>query len=101
MKIGELLERKGPQPVFSFEFFPPKTPKEEARLFEAIAELRLLEPAFVSMTYGAGGAGARSVEWVGRIQNEVGLTAMAHLTCMGHTREELGNILEQLRGVGI
>lgn len=101
MKIGDLLKDKEAAPVFSFEFFPPKTPKEEARLFNTIAELRLLKPAFVSMTYGAGGGGARSVEWVGRIQNEVGLTAMAHLTCAGSTREGLGAILERLRGIGV
>lgn len=99
MKIGALLEAK--EPIFSFEFFPPKTPKEEARLFQTIAELRPLKPAFVSMTYGAGGSGGRSVEWVGRIQNQVGLTAMAHLTCGGNTKESLESTLLSLEKLGV
>ncbi|MER3555989.1 MAG: methylenetetrahydrofolate reductase [NAD(P)H] [Meiothermus sp.] len=99
MKIGTLLQSS--QPIFSFEFFPPKTPKEEARLFETIADLRPLKPAFVSMTYGAGGGGGRSVEWVGRIQNEIGITAMAHLTCGGNTRETLESTLHALKNLGV
>lgn len=99
MKIGTLLET--PQPIFSFEFYPPRTPKEEARLFETIAELRPLKPAFVSMTYGAGGSGGRSVEWVGRIQNEIGITAMAHLTCGGNTKETLQSTLRDLKNLGV
>lgn len=100
MKIGALLQSG--QPIFSFEFFPPKTPQGEAALFRTLHELKPLKPAFVSITYGAGGSERnKTIEWAARIQNEVGLTAMAHLTCVGSTREELLEILQAYAGVGV
>jgi methylenetetrahydrofolate reductase (NADPH) len=99
MKIGAILGSG--KPVFSFEFFPPKTPEGEAQLFQTLYDLKPLNPGFVSMTYGAGGSTrAKTAEWVGRIQNEVGLTAMAHLTCAQSTREELHGILLDLKRAG-
>lgn len=99
MKIGQLL-RTG-KPVFSFEFFPPKTPEGEAQLFRTLHDLKPLTPGFVSVTYGAGGSTrAKTAEWVGRIQGEVGLTALAHLTCAGSTKEELEAILLDLQQAG-
>lgn len=88
MKVSALLQSG--RPIFSFEFFPPKTPQGEAALFRTLHELKPLKPAFVSITYGAGGSERnKTAEWAARIQKEVGLPAMAHLTCVGSTREEL------------
>lgn len=92
---------KAGQPVFSFEFFPPRTPEGEAQLFRTLHDLKPLEPGFVSVTYGAGGSTrAKTAEWVGRIQGEVGLTALAHLTCAGSSQEELEDILLHLQQQG-
>lgn len=96
MKISDLL--KGPEPVFSFEFFPPKTDEGEKKLFATIEELRRLSPSFVSVTYGAGGGTRdKTVGWVSHIKNELKIEAMAHLTCVGSSREELAAILARLR----
>ncbi|HVN88056.1 MAG TPA: methylenetetrahydrofolate reductase [NAD(P)H] [Candidatus Binatia bacterium] len=100
MKIPDLLNGKGP--IFSFEFFPPKTPQGEQSLFETIARLRELSPAFVSVTCGAGGAiRDQTVAWVTRIKHEIGIEAMAHLTCVGSTADQLAAELDQLHANGI
>jgi len=96
MKITELLERK--KPIFSFEFFPPKTEEGEKRLFETIENLKELKPAFVSVTYGAGGSTRdKTVDWVIKIKRDLQIEAMAHITCIGTSMEMLKNILEVLR----
>ena len=96
MRIDQLLD--GPEPVFSFEFFPPKTDAGVQSLFESIAQLRELHPSFVSVTYGAGGSTRdRTIELVRRIRNETDIEPMAHLTCVGAAREELRAVLA-LRG---
>jgi methylenetetrahydrofolate reductase (NADPH) len=100
MRIDELLASD--EPVFSFEFFPPKTEQGEQNLYGALAELRTLEPSFVSVTYGAGGSRrAKTIEIVKRIKDEYGLEAMAHFTCVGATVDELRSTLEQMRLAGI
>jgi methylenetetrahydrofolate reductase (NADPH) len=100
MRIDELL--KVSEPSFSFEFFPPKTDEGVRSLFETVAALRPLEPSFVSITYGAGGSTrSRTIELVQRIQRELHVEAMAHLTCVGSTREELAQVLDQLRDGGL
>ncbi|HEV2998564.1 MAG TPA: methylenetetrahydrofolate reductase [NAD(P)H] [Solirubrobacteraceae bacterium] len=100
MRIDELLAADGP--VFSFEFFPPKTEQGEENLYAALRELRGLEPAFVSVTYGAGGSTrGKTIEIVRRIKGELGLEAMAHFTCVGATVPELHATLEEMRGAGI
>lgn len=100
MKIGDLFGRG--EPVFSFEFSPPRTDKGSDSLFRTVVELKRLEPGFVSVTWGAGGSTRRkTVELVSRIQREAGLTAMAHLTCVGSTREDIAGILDRLRDEGI
>jgi methylenetetrahydrofolate reductase (NADPH) len=92
----------GRPPVISFEFFPPKTPEAETRLFETVAQLAPLRPTFVSVTYGAGGATRRLTrDIVARIKREIGIEAMAHLTCLGHTADELAEILDALTAAGI
>jgi methylenetetrahydrofolate reductase (NADPH) len=100
MKITDKLSAK--TPAFSFEFFPPKDQAGVDRLFETVARLQVYEPAYVSVTYGAGGSTRRlTVDLVKRIKREVGLEAMAHLTCVGASREEIKSVLDQLREGGI
>jgi methylenetetrahydrofolate reductase (NADPH) len=99
-RIVDLLG--GPEPTFSFEFFPPKTPEGEANFEQALQELAPLEPSFVSVTYGAGGTTReKTVETVRHIKDEIGLEAMAHFTCVGATVDELRVTLEEIREAGI
>ena len=100
MRIDEILT--GPEPCFSVEFFPPKTPEGVAALFETVEALRPLEPAFVSVTYGAGGATRDgTVEIAERIKREAGLETMAHLSCVGESRDGLESILDRFEAIGI
>lgn len=100
MRITEILAQQ--QPTCSFEFFPPKSPAGVNALFETISELRNHAPSFVSVTYGAGGSTRDlTLELVTRIKQETGIEAMAHLTCVGHGREELRAILDNLAAGGI
>jgi methylenetetrahydrofolate reductase (NADPH) len=95
MKIHELL--KSHPPCFSFEFFPPREDVGFAALFETIRLLKNLQPDFVSVTYGSGGATRRkTVDLVGRIKHEIGLETMAHLTCVGASRGEVRLVLDDL-----
>jgi methylenetetrahydrofolate reductase (NADPH) len=90
------------RPVFSFEFFPPKTEAGFGALFETIRDLKPLDPDFVSVTWGAGGSTRRkTVELVIQIQREAGLSAMAHLSCIGSTPDQLAATLELLAAGGI
>lgn len=89
-------------PTVSFEFFPPKDDEGFAALYKTIDRLRPLHPSYVSVTYGAGGSTRqKTLELSGRIQNEIKMRCMAHLTCVNHTREEVGVILDQLWDSGI
>ncbi|MDQ1447972.1 MAG: methylenetetrahydrofolate reductase [Actinomycetota bacterium] len=89
-------------PSHSFEFFPPKTPIAERQLEETLRDLEPLQPTFVSVTYGAGGTTREMTHAiVTRINRETSLTAMAHLTCAAHTREELTEIVTRYGGAGI
>ncbi len=89
-------------PVYSFEFFPPKTDEGVNNLFRAISELAPLQPAFVSVTYGAGGSTRDlTVDLTRRIKAEIGLEAMSHLTCVGHSSAELADVLDQLVDAGV
>lgn len=99
MKITELLAGG---PTYSFEFFPPKSPTAAAALADALVELEPLAPSFVSVTYGAGG-GTREMthDIVTRFHRESSITAMAHLTCVCHTRAELVDIASRYRDAGI
>ncbi len=98
--IAELLASG--ERSFSFEFFPPKDAAGEEVLWRSISELEPLRPTFVSVTYGAGGSTRdRTIEITGRIARETSMTPMAHLTCVGHTVEELGDILSSLAEAGV
>jgi methylenetetrahydrofolate reductase (NADPH) len=88
--------------VISFEFFPPKTDAGFRSLFRTIEDLKKLSPGFVSVTMGAGGSTrAKTVDLVIRIEREIGLTAMAHLPCLGFDRSAVGRILDTLDEGGI
>jgi methylenetetrahydrofolate reductase (NADPH) len=100
MRIDEILDAR--RPVFSFEFFPPKTDEGMENLFNAAAQLKHDEPAFVSVTYGAGGSTRdRTITIVKRIKQELGLEAMAHFTCVDATVDDLRSTLDQMRDAGI
>lgn len=93
---------KTARPVFSFEFFPPKTEEGVRNLYATIQELAPLKPSFVSVTYGAGGSTqALTVDLVTRIKKEIGIEAMAHLTCVGHSAVEIAAVLDRLQAAGI
>lgn len=101
MRISDLYERSQ-QPVISFEFFPPKTDAGYRSLYRTIAELKRLDPGFVSVTWGAGGSTrAKTVDLVVQIQRELGIPAMAHMTCVGSPRAELAATLERLVQEGL
>jgi methylenetetrahydrofolate reductase (NADPH) len=100
MKIRNRLNPS--KPCFSFEFFPPKTTEGEHNLWHTLEDLRALQPGFVSVTYGAGGSTRdRTIGLVTQIKQRTGIEAMAHLTCVGHTREELVGVLDTLRDAKI
>ncbi len=85
-------------PTLSFEFFPPKTDDAERQLEKAIRELQPLEPSFVSVTYGAGGSTReRTRDIVVGIERDTGMTAMAHLTCVGHRAADINALLDEYR----
>ena len=88
--------------TFSFEFFPPQTDSAQLSLGHTIAELEPLDPSFVSVTYGAGGSSRqRTREVVTWVRKETAITPMAHLTCQGHARAEIREILDDYRTAGI
>src|SRR6266436_2519155 len=91
------------QPVISFEFFPPKTEEGGRNLLEkTIPALLETRPDYCSVTYGAGGSTReKTLMIVERIQREHGLTAVAHLTCVSATKEQIGDLLNQIRSLGV
>jgi len=100
MRISDALATV--RPFFSFEFFPPKDDAGSAQLFKTIEALQPLKPAFVSITYGAGGSSReRTVALAKQIQRETGLTVMAHVTCVGSSRADLRALFDDLARAGI
>src|SRR5262245_49934882 len=100
MRIPELYAAQ--RPVFSFEFFPPKTDGGYRALYRTIEELKRLGPGFVSVTcHSAGQNRTKTADLVIRIQRELGITAAAHLTCTGQTQDELAATLGALTAAGI
>lgn len=100
MHISEILARHNP--AISFEFFPPKTQRASEELFESISALMPLKPAYVSVTYGAGGTTReRTHDLVVKLQRETDLTIVSHLTCVGSGREEIRQILAKYQESGI
>lgn len=100
MKIKDILG-KG-EPTLSFEVFPPKTEDKYERVEQAALAIARLRPAFMSVTYGAGGGTSRyTVEIASQIQENCGVTPLAHLTCVSSTREKVHQVLAQLQEKGI
>jgi methylenetetrahydrofolate reductase (NADPH) len=100
MKISQLFASG--KLLFSFEFFPPKDEAAGRALMDTITQLRELKPDFVSVTYGAGGSTrTKTIELVSRIKQEVGIEPAAHLTCVGHSKQEIAGILSELSQRGI
>jgi methylenetetrahydrofolate reductase (NADPH) len=100
MRIAQILDER--QPVFSFEFFPPKTPEGEQNLRAALDDLKYDEPAFVSVTYGAGGSTReKTVEIVKSIKQDYGIEAMAHLSVVGQSVDDLRRQLDEIAEAGI
>lgn len=98
--LKELIEA-GEQ-SFSFEFFPPKDEAGEEQLWAAVRALEPYDPTFVSVTYGAGGSSrGTTVRVTRRIAQETSMLPMAHLTCVGHTRAELEDILDEYAAAGV
>src|SRR5205823_14129407 len=96
-------KRKTKQPVISFEFFPPKTEEGDRNLLEkTIPALLQLKPDYCSVTYGAGGSTRdKTLMIVDRIQRQHNLTAMAHLTCVNSTVDQLRDVLTEAKRLGI
>src|SRR5690242_10608731 len=102
MRIDERLASGAP--CFSFEFFPPRTEEGERNLEAALVELSRMDPAFVSVTYGAGGTEdqkQKTIDIVAQIRERYGLEAMAHFTCVGATTGQLRTMLDRMRDAGI
>jgi methylenetetrahydrofolate reductase (NADPH) len=100
MRIDQLLEQR--RPAFSFEFFPPKTDDGQRILEGTLAVLQGDQPDYVSVTYGAGGTTRnRTVEITKWLKQDLGMEAMAHLSCVGEPTERLVEILEEIKGSGI
>jgi methylenetetrahydrofolate reductase (NADPH) len=100
MRIRDLFRRE--RPLFSIELFPPKTGAGIDALKERLTEIRAHAPDFVSVTYGAGGGTRHSTRDIcAYIKRDLGLEAMAHLTCAAHSRDEIGELLDDLQAEGI
>ncbi len=100
MRISEAF--KLGRPVFSFEFFPPKTDQAARELFRVIEHLQELRPDFVTVTYGAGGSTReRTIELVTELKHRIRIEVAAHLTCVGHDADEIARICDRLRANGI
>ncbi len=91
MHIRDILQPG--KPTVSFEFFPPKTSEAQENLFTTILELEAIQPAFVSVTYGAGGSTRELThDLVLRLKKKTSLDPVPHLTCVGHTEAEIDAI---------
>jgi methylenetetrahydrofolate reductase (NADPH) len=100
MHVADIFQRDSI--TFSFEFFPPKTDDAWDDLFRRISDFRELRPSFVSVTYGAGGSTRqRTHDLVVRLREESALDPFPHLTCVGHTRAEIEDILERYAAAGV
>ena len=100
MRISKLFSPQ--RPLFSIELFPPKTPQGIANLKEKLREIAVHRPDYISVTYGAAGGTRHSTrEICAYIKQELGVEAMAHLTCVAHSRGEIGEVLAGLKEDGI
>ena len=101
MRLSNILSNAD-KPLISCEFFPPKTDKGEENLWKCLHELQAINPAYISVTYGAGGTThERTKRIVLGIKEKTGLSPVAHLTCVGSTSEQLGELLDEYAQAGI
>ncbi len=101
MKLSDILANAA-KPLISCELFPPKTDKGEINLWTCLKELEVINPAYISVTYGAGGSTQnRTKHIVCHIKERTGLTPVAHLTCVGANRDELAELLNEYKQAGI
>jgi methylenetetrahydrofolate reductase (NADPH) len=102
MQVEVLTKRLTREPVFSVEFFPPKSEEAAGQLLRTAERLKPFHPDFVSITYGAGGGTReRTLKYARRLAEEFGYSVMPHLTCVGHSRAELEQIVGEFREAGI
>ena len=100
MRILDAL--KTSRPTLSFEFYPPKSDIGFWDLFKTIESLKPIDPTYVSVTYGAGGSTrGKTVDLVARIKRDIGIESMAHITCVGATRDEIAEVLDSLKSHGL
>lgn len=100
MKITEILARR--RPAFSFEFFPPKTDSDVADVLSTARRLKTLDPAYISVTWGAGGGTRRkTIDLVSAVQRELSVESVAHLTCVGASREDIDGVLADIASRGV
>lgn len=100
MHIRDFLRQQ--QPCFSFEFFPPRTREGAEQLYKTMVDLVLLRPSYVSVTYGAGGSTRELTHGlIIRIREHTGLTVVSHMTCVGSTKADIGEILREYQEHGI
>ena len=100
--LSVATQQTSPAPNVSFEFFPPKTDKMEARLWESVQRLSPMAPKFVSVTYGAGGSTRdRTQKTVAKIAQDTPLSPAAHLTCVGATKEEVLQVATDFWNAGV
>jgi len=96
MKIREIL--KSTEPHISLEVFPPKTDAGFAGVLHAVDEMAKLNPSFISVTYGAGGGTSKNtVNIASHIKHDLGVTSLAHLTCVSSTRDTVHNVIDKLK----
>ncbi len=101
MRLSELYRNKSHIDI-SIELFPPKTTEGAQKLFEKVEELRKRNPAFFSMTYGAGGStSGTTLELVDRLKNKIGVETMCHLTVSGQTKKQISSVLDRLQAMGV
>ncbi|MGB0263345.1 MAG: methylenetetrahydrofolate reductase [NAD(P)H] [Opitutales bacterium] len=93
---------QAPQPLFSVEFFPPKSENAALELLQTAAQLKAYAPDFASITYGAGGSTrSRTLNYARRLHDELGYAMMPHLTCVGHSKDELRAIIHEFKAAGL
>ncbi len=99
MRIRDCFDRG--EPVFSFEFFPPKTEQAEHKLLETVARLKELGPSFVSVTKTGARPAEKTIELTARIKHEIGIEAMSHMTCATAGRDEMARLFRLIADAGI
>lgn len=100
MRISELFKKS--KPLVSFEIFPPKMDTPVESLYDSLKQFSEMKPAFMSVTYGAGGSQKdRTIEIASKIKHDYKIEAMAHFTCVGHTKEEIDELIKNLQENGL